>query len=494
MAKKAILVITDGIGFNPNEKTASSNAFLHAHKPTYDRLFKEVPNALVKTSGIAVGLPVGQMGNSEVGHMSIGSGRVMYQNLVKITKAIEEKTLEKNTALIKSLSTSNTVHIIGLLSDGGVHSHIEHMIALANISKMHGKKVYLHLIGDGRDVAPKSIKKYIDAIEKIVCDEIQIATISGRFYTMDRDSRWERVEKGFEQIDHAHTTTSLSIKEHIDVQYAEGITDEFLEPVSFGSYAGVEESDVMIFANFRSDRAREIVTAFGDESFSAFSREYKKPHIVTLTTYDKNFSYPVLFPSEVPTNTLSEVISNAGLNQLHTAETEKYAHVTFFLNGGIEEPFINETRVLIPSPSVKTYNMQPQMSAPQVGDTVLEAMDEAYDFIVVNFANGDMVGHTGVYDAAVEAVEAVDTELGRIVQKAKEEDYALVLVSDHGNCEEMQDEEGNTLTNHTTGEVFCFVMAEGVDAVKDGALCHIAPTVLELMGLNVPAQMEESLI
>jgi 2,3-bisphosphoglycerate-independent phosphoglycerate mutase len=492
--KKTVLVITDGIGYNPNQKTENFNAFKNAHKPTYDYLFEQVPNSLIKTSGLAVGLPDGQMGNSEVGHMCIGSGRVIYQNLVKISKAIEEDTLQENPVLVELLKASARIHIVGLLSDGGVHSHIEHIIALAKIAKSNGKKVFLHLITDGRDVDPRSAKKYVAMIEEIVDEDIVIATIGGRFYTMDRDKRWERVQKGFEQIYSAKDRVTIPVNGYVESQYEKDIVDEFLEPVAFGEYCGVEEGDGFIFANFRSDRMREIVEAIGDEGFAAFEKDHKPVALVTMTTYDKNFPYPVIYPNEVPHNTLAEVVSKHNLTQLHTAETEKYAHVTFFLNGGVEEPFLNESRVLIPSPKVKTYDMQPQMSAPAVGDAVLSAMDEGYDLVIVNFANGDMVGHTGVYEAGIEAVEAVDRELGRIVEKAKEKAYAFVLTSDHGNCEEMKDEQGNTLTNHTTGEVFCFVMSEGVESVKEGALNNIAPTVLTLMGVDIPEEMDDALI
>jgi 2,3-bisphosphoglycerate-independent phosphoglycerate mutase len=287
----------------------------------------------------------------------------------------------------------------------------------------------------------------------------------------------------------------LSPREYVDASYAKEVFDEFLEPVAFEGYEGLKEGDVVIMTNFRSDRAREITTALGSETFSAFERTFVPLHIATMTQYDANFSYPILFEKVAPEHTLAEVVSRAGLRQLHTAETEKYAHVTFFFNGGIERPYEGESRVLIPSPDVKTYDMQPEMSAPQVGEAVRKAMDDAYDLIVVNFANGDMVGHTGNYEAACEAVNAVDTQLGLILAKAKEEGYNVVLTSDHGNCEEMRDEEGNVLTNHTVGEVWCFVLAEGVEALKEGCgLNNVAPSVLKLMGLEIPQEMDAPLI
>ncbi|SFV63774.1 2,3-bisphosphoglycerate-independent phosphoglycerate mutase [hydrothermal vent metagenome] len=489
--QKTILIITDGIGYKAQ---GDCNAFDAARKPTYDWLFKTAPHALISTHGLSVGLPEGQMGNSEVGHMTIGSGRILYQDLVKISLALEEKSIEENQVLAETLEQSGRVHFIGLMSDGGVHSHIEHTIGLAQLAKNRGKQVFLHLITDGRDVSPTSAKIYLKQIEAICDENISIATLGGRFYTMDRDNRWERIEKGYRAIAEARPTTALSPEAYVEASYAKGETDEFIEPAAFEGYDGMHEGDSVILTNFRSDRVREITAALGESSFDAFERKQIPLHIATMTQYDATFNYPVLFPKEAPKNTLADVISASGHRQLHTAETEKYAHVTFFLNGGVEEPMIGESRVLIPSPDVKTYDMQPEMSAPQVGEAVRTAMDEEYDFIVVNFANGDMVGHTGNFDAARQAVEAVDTELGKIIEKAKEDGYAIVLTSDHGNCEEMCDIKGHVLTNHTVGEVWCFVLADGVKEVKEGGLNNIAPTVLKIMGLKIPPEMDEPLI
>ena len=491
MAKKTILIITDGIGYKPNSR---ANAFEAAKKPTYERLFQELPWSLIHTYGLYVGLPEGQMGNSEVGHMTIGSGRVLYQDLVKISLALKDGSLKSNDVLQGLLEKSGRIHLVGLMSDGGVHSHIDHILGLAKIAEEAGKRVFLHLITDGRDVSPTSAPEYLGKVKEALNDHISIATLGGRFYTMDRDQRWERVEKGYRAIVMAEPKTDLSPLAYVERSYEEGVTDEFILPTAFEGYEGMEEGDGILFVNFRSDRMREIVTAIGDPSFDKFERKHIHVHIATMTEYDKNFPYPVLFRKEVPKNTLAEVIAKAGLNQLHTAETEKYAHVTFFFNGGVEEPVENESRVLIPSPKVKTYDMKPEMSAPQVGDAVLTAMDEEYDFIVVNFANGDMVGHTGNFEAAIKAVEAVDHELGRIFEKAEEKDYRVVLTSDHGNCEEMVDENGKVLTNHTVGDVWCFVKAPGVTEVKPGALNNIAPTVLKLMDLPIPEEMDEPLI
>jgi len=489
--KKVLLVITDGIG---HRQSCQDNAFCNAKKSAYDYLFNNVPYSYVQTSGLAVGLPEGQMGNSEVGHMSIGSGRVLYQNLVKISKAIEDDTLKDNSVLTDIMIKSNDIHVVGLLSDGGVHSHINHLIAVAKLASQNGKKVHLHLITDGRDVAPDSAQKYIDTIEANLDENISIATLSGRFYSMDRDTRWDRVEEGYKAIAKGYPQSGLSATQYLKVQYEKEIYDEFLEPMALGRYAGFQENDGVIFINFRSDRMRELVDVVGNSAFSEFERNPAKLNLATMTQYNKSFPYPVIFEEKLPQNTLAQVISEAGLSQLHTSETEKYAHVTFFLNGGVEEPFLNETRVLVPSPDVKTYDMKPEMSAPEVGQNVQKALKEGYDFVVVNFANGDMVGHTGNYEAGIKAVEAVDKELGMLIEVCKEEGYSLVITSDHGNCEEMKDCDGDRLTNHTLYEVFCFVMDEDVKNVKNGGLNNIAPTVLKLMGLKIPEEMDEALV
>ncbi|MDP1784192.1 MAG: 2,3-bisphosphoglycerate-independent phosphoglycerate mutase [Sulfuricurvum sp.] len=491
MRKKTVLVITDGIGYSPKR---DFNAFTAAQKPTYDWLFREVPHSLIDTSGLSVGLPEGQMGNSEVGHMSIGSGRVLYQDLVKISLALEDGSFARNEPFCALLKSSNRLHLISLMSDGGVHSHIDHLIGVAEIAAEAGREVWLHLITDGRDVAPTSALLFLQTLMAHGNENIKIASLGGRFYAMDRDNRWERVQKGVDAIALAHPKSEQSVSDYIENAYAQGETDEFITPCAFDGYEGFKEGDAVLTLNFRSDRMRQLASALGDPAFKGFERTYIPIHLSTMTQYDKNLPLPVLFPKDAPTNTLAEVIADAGLRQLHTAETEKYAHVTFFFNGGIEEPYENETRVLIPSPQVKTYDMQPQMSAPEVGDAVIKAMDAGYDFVVVNFANGDMVGHTGNYEAAIRGVEAVDTQLQRIVDASKRNDYAMVITSDHGNCEEMCDDAGNMSTNHTVGKVWCFVMAEGVTAVHPGALNNIAPTVLKLMGIEKPEEMDQALI
>lgn len=491
MSKKTVLIITDGIGHN---SSCNFNAFCNAKKPTYDYLFSNVPYSLIHTYGEYVGLPDNQMGNSEVGHMTIGSGRVLYQDLVKIHLAIKNDTLKDNVIVKNTIEKSNNIHLIGLASDGGVHSHIDHIIALAKIAQNKNKKVWLHLITDGRDVAPDCAKIYIEKVLNICNENIKIATIGGRYYGMDRDNRWDRVELAYNAIANATPKTKDNILDFIDNSYKNEIFDEFLIPTALDGYDGIKDGDGVIFCNFRSDRARELSSVFAKNDFKEFEKKTLNVQIASMTQYDKNIPIPVIFEKDNPTNTLAQVISDAGLTQLHTAETEKYAHVTFFFNGGVEEPFLNETRVLIPSPNVATYDLQPQMSAPKVGEAVRTAMKNQTDFIVVNFANGDMVGHTGVYEAAIKAVEAVDYELGLILEEAKKENYNIVLTSDHGNCEMMRDENGNTLTNHTVGDVYCFVIAPNITKVKEGSLNNIAPTVLKLMGLDIPKEMDEPLI
>ncbi len=490
MKKKAILVITDGIGYSSKR---DFNAFFHAKKPTYNYLFNNVPYGMVTTYGLSVGLPDGQMGNSEVGHMTIGSGRILYQDLVKIDKAIEDGTLATNS-IVQNILQHNRVHLIGLLSDGGVHSHINHLFGLIEIALQNKNQVIVHIITDGRDVSPTSSPKYISQLIEKFGSNIEIGSISGRFWTMDRDKRWERVEKGYRAIVEAQPKTDLSPLEYVEESYQREITDEFIEPVAFKNYDGLKDNDGIIFFNFRSDRVREIVTAIGDSQFKEFAREFKNVHIATISEYHEDFIYPVIFPKEKPKNGLAETISKNGLSQFHTAETEKYAHVTFFFNGGTDTPFPNEKRVLVNSPKVQTYDMKPEMSAKEVSDEVLQAIDNGYDFIVVNYANGDMVGHTGVFEAGIKAVETVDRELGRVWKKAKENGYSFILTSDHGNCEEMKDENGNRLTNHTVGDVWCFIDSDEVEKVKDGGLSNIAPTILKLLQLPIPQEMDKPLI
>lgn len=516
--QKVVLVITDGIGYKEKK---DYNAFYLAKKPTYDYLFKNTPYSLITTHSDAVGLPEGVMGNSEVGHLSIGSGRVLYQDLAKINNAIKDDILKDNEVLNDAISNSNDIHLAILLSDGGVHSHINHLLSTIDVvskkikslecrqhaeskdidsKNLESKQIFLHLITDGRDVQPESAIKYLKRVQDFIKDYecVSIATISGRFFAMDRDNRWDRIEKYYRVLV-GDFKTNLSPVEYIESSFKESIFDEFIEPASFVDssgmhFGGIKDGDTFIFLNYRSDRAREIVRAIGIKDFSEFKREFRKINIVCMCEYDEGFNFPILFPKEKIKNTLSEIISKANLTQAHIAETEKYAHVTFFFNGGRELPFEKEERFLVPSPKVKTYDLKPEMSAEEVGNRVIECMEKGTDFIVVNFANGDMVGHTGILEACIKAVEAVDKELGKILKMSEKSGHAIIITSDHGNCEEMRDDNLKPLTNHTVGDVFCFIKAKGVEKVKNGKLSNIAPTILKIMKLEKSAEMDEALI
>ncbi len=487
MNKKAILIITDGIGYNESNKY---NAFAMANTPTYDKLFANYPNSKIKTSGKAVGLPDGQMGNSEVGHMGIGSGRVIYQNLVKISEAIKDDSLFEMDEYKKIKENSNDIHIIGLLSDGGVHSLDEHIKGVATKCG-EDRNVYLHIISDGRDVAPDSVKVYVDGLNDILDDNIKIASISGRFYAMDRDNRWDRVQEAYEVINNANNAQNVSINDYIDDMYKQDVYDEFIVPACFGGYNGVKENDNLVFCNFRSDRMKELVEVYDDDGFSGFKKDKTNVHILTMTSYNDEFNCDVWIKKENIQNTLSQVISDEGLRQFHISETEKYAHVTFFLNGGLDAPFKGEDRKLIPSMDVRTYDEAPQMRAVEIADGIIGAMEDKYDYIVANFANGDMVGHTGNLEAGIKAVEVVDESLARILEANKE--YNIIITSDHGNCEKMKDDNGKMLTNHTITDVFCFCISDKVDKINDGALSNIAPSILKLMGITAPNEMESAL-
>ena len=491
MSQKCILVITDGIGYNPSKHY---NAFAAAHKPNYERLFSEVPNTLIHTSGLSVGLPEGQMGNSEVGHMCIGSGRIIYQNLVRINKALVDGSLEKNPNLRAFLDKVKRVHIIGLYSDGGVHSHLSHFKGLASICKQAGKEVFTHAITDGRDVKPTTGAEFISDLQDFCAQNaIKFASVSGRFYAMDRDKRYERVKIYYDAL-FGKALRVGDFARYIQQSYDEGVTDEFIKPAISEDFRGLEQDDGIIFINFRNDRMKQLVRALTQAAFSEFEREFVVQNAITMTNYDDKFALSVLFEKEKIDNTLAELISKANLKQFHTAETEKYAHITFFLNGGKEEPVRGETRVLIPSPKVQTYNEKPEMSAFEVLAEVKKGIERGEDFIVVNFANGDMVGHTGDFNAAVKAVEAVDKCLGELVSAARAKNYGFIITSDHGNCEAMQDERGNLLTNHTTFDVFVFVEAKGVTKLKENlGLANIAATTLKIMGLEKPKEMNEAL-
>ncbi len=509
MSKKpTVLMILDGYGLNDNK---IGNAVAEADTPVMDALMKEYPFVKGNASGHYVGLPDGQMGNSEVGHLNMGAGRIVYQDLTKITKSIQDGDFYENPELVKACdnvkANSSALHLFGLVSDGGVHSHNAHLYGLLELAKRQKiSNVYVHCFLDGRDTPPMSGKEYVsELIEKI--HEIgvgQIATVIGRYYVMDRDNRWDRVEKAYEAIVNGNGNRAENPVEAIEKSYEKEVTDEFVVPtviVKDGEPVGtVKDGDSVIFFNFRPDRAREITRAFCADEFDGFSRE-KRIHTtyVCFTEYDITIpNKSVAFPKTKLNNTLGEYLAKCGLTQARIAETEKYAHVTFFFNGGVEAPNEGEERILVHSPKVATYDLQPEMSAPEVCDKLVEAIQSLkYDVIIINFANPDMVGHTGVESAAIKAVETVDACVGRAVAALKEVDGQMFLCADHGNAEQLIDEAtGAPFTAHTTNPVpFILINREGYGLREGGCLADIAPTLLELMGLPKPEEMSgESLL
>ena len=497
--KPVMLMILDGWGIAPSSPT---NAVTRARTPHLDFYFNRYPHSQLQCSGEAVGLPDGQMGNSEVGHLSIGSGRIIYQSLTRITRAVKDGSLETNPVLVKAMEEARDngkkLHLLGLLSDGGVHSHIDHLLGLLAMAKNQSvEKVYVHAFLDGRDTPPQSAAPFLEQVEK-ACQELEvgrIATVSGRYYAMDRDKRWDRIQKVYDIMTGGEGQEAASAAEGLEAAYAAGQTDEFVVPFRVSGVDGtVEQGDSLIFFNFRPDRARELTHAFTDTEFQGFPRkEDQLPvHFVTMTEYEKSIQAPVAFPPEEIRDTLAEVVSKAGLHQLHIAETEKYAHVTFFFNGGREQPFPNENRILVPSPKVATYDLQPEMSAYLVTEKLQEALDkDLYDLVILNFANPDMVGHTGSLEAAVKALEAVDECVGSLADKVLQKGGALCITADHGNLEEMEDPVTHApMTAHTTNPVpFLVVGAEPGTQVEDGGLSDIAPTLLELLDLPKPEAM-----
>ena len=499
MAKKPVmLMILDGFGIAP---MSDGNAVESAKKPNFDRLIKNYPSTQLQASGMFVGLPEGQMGNSEVGHLNIGAGRIIYQELTRITKEIQDGGFFTNEALMAAINNAkennSALHLMGLLSDGGVHSHIDHLKGLLDLAKKYGvKEVYLHGFMDGRDVAPSSGKDFVVEIERYM-NEIgvgKIATLSGRYYAMDRDNRWERVELAYNAMVLGKGETASSAVEAIEKSYHDNKTDEFVLPVVVDNNGMIKNGDSVIFFNFRPDRAREITRAINDKEFTGFNRETLNLTFVTMTQYDKTLEgVLVAYRPQTIENTLGEYVSNKGLNQLRIAETEKYAHVTFFFNGGVEKEYAGEDRALVSSPKVATYDLKPEMSAYEVTDELIKRIDsDKYDMIILNYANPDMVGHTGVMEAAVKAIETVDECLGKVADKILEKDGTLFITADHGNAEIMVDfSTGNPFTAHTTDPVpFVWVSnrTEG-RALKEGKLADIAPTMLNEMGLEKPEEM-----
>ena len=497
MAKQPlILIIMDGFGIGPEK----GNAIKAAEKPNLDRLFSENPITQIGASGLNVGLPDGQMGNSEVGHTNMGAGRIVYQELTRITKAVEDGSFFRNPALLNAVDRAakggKALHLLGLLSDGGVHSHNSHLYALLELAKRRGcKKVYVHAFLDGRDVPPSSGRDYVAACEAKM-KEIgvgEIATVMGRYYAMDRDNRWERVEKAYAAIAYGEGVQTSGPVQAVEASYKNGVTDEFVVPAVCAKDAQVRPGDSMIFFNFRPDRARELTRTFADPDFKGFARRngYFPVSFVCMTQYDATMpNVDVAFGPEKLKNTFAEYISRKGLTQLRIAETEKYAHVTFFFSGGVETVYPGEDRALIKSPKVATYDLQPEMSAYLVTDELLKRIDsEKYDVIILNFANCDMVGHTGVFDAAKAAVEAVDTCVGRVVDDILRHKGVALITADHGNAEKMVAADGTPFTAHTTNPVPFCVVGYPCRLREGGRLADIAPTMLKILGLPQPPEM-----
>ncbi len=493
--RKTLLIILDGFGVNPSKV---NNAVYEANTPRLDHYFAKYPHATLQTSGRAVGLPDGQMGNSEVGHITLGCGSILKQDLVRIDDAVSDGSLADNAALRAALSKAKQagrpLHLMGLVSDGGVHSHLMHLLALLRIAHAYGVRPMVHVITDGRDTAPKAAEQFIRQVEATLQETGgQIATIIGRFYAMDRDQRWERVQTAWNAYIKGEGKLAASAGEAIREAYAAGETDEFIMPRIMPDADLMQAGDQVLFFNFRNDRPREIAEALALKDFSGFERgDVGLVELTTMTEYDKAYPFPLLFPPERSSINLAQIISDAGLKQFHCAETEKYAHVTFFFNSGREAPYEGEDRTVIPSPKVETYDLKPEMSAPEVADTVIAALEKnEYGFVVVNFANGDMVGHTAVPSAVVKAVEALDREVGRLLDVAVKQNYSVLLTADHGNCDEYIDPlTGEPNTQHTVYPVPLLLIDEVPWRLStDGGLSNIAPTVLQLMGLDKPQAM-----
>jgi len=493
--KPTVLVVLDGFGLSPGKQ---NNAIAQADTPNLDRWFAHYPSTTLSASGPAVGLPDGQMGNSEVGHLTLGCGHVVRQDMVRIDDSIANGEFFINTTLLaalqKAAQAQRPMHLLGLVSDGGVHSHIRHLEALIRLCGQQGVRPLLHMITDGRDTAPKSALDYLQRVEPLLRDNGgAIASVTGRFYAMDRDQRWERTQLTWRALSRGKGEQANSAENAIKAAWIAGDTDEFIRPTLLPAFEPVQGGDQLICFNFRKDRPRQMVAALGSTDFDGFARDDVAPAEVTcFMQYDARFDMPFAFAHQHPEVTLARAIGEAGLRQFHCAETEKYAHVTYFFNGGQTTPCEGETQQLVPSPPVTTYDQQPEMSAACVADTVIEAIDSAqYDFIVVNFANGDMVGHTAVREAVIQAVEALDREAGRVIERAVETGYSVIVTADHGNCEEMVDPVTQTPhTQHTTYPVPCLVIDEQRWALScSGSIANVAATVLQLMGLEKPAKM-----
>lgn len=493
-------MILDGWGKSPDPKVSAID---NAETPFIDSLYTKYPNASLRTDGLHVGLPEGQMGNSEVGHMNLGAGRIVYQDLVKINLAVENKTLQEEQVLKDAFdyakANEKDVHLLGLVSDGGVHSHINHLFGLLDTAKAKNiDNVYVHAFTDGRDVDPKSGYGFISELEEHLAKTTgKLATVTGRYYAMDRDKRWERVKLAYDALVHGRGTQTTNILKSIQQSYEEDVTDEFIKPLVVNEkdkpIATIKDGDVVIFFNFRTDRGRQLTQALSQEDFHEYNMHKLNLHYVTMTNYDDNFEgINVVFNKDNLTETLGEVLEKHGKKQIRIAETEKYPHVTFFFSGGREEPFKGETRILRNSPKVATYDLKPEMSAYELRDALVPELKKGEtDFVCLNFANGDMVGHTGVMEAAIKACEAVDVCVKDVVTTALENNYTTILIADHGNCETMVNPDGTPHTAHTTNPVPIILIDKELKEIKDGILGDIAPTILKLMGVEQPEAMTQ---
>jgi 2,3-bisphosphoglycerate-independent phosphoglycerate mutase len=498
----ALLIILDGFGLNPDPV---NNAVAVADTPNFDRYFATCPVTSLEASGAGVGLPIGQMGNSEVGHQTIGSGTIVKQDLVRLDEAIEDGSFFQNEALLNAVLASKKnnrpLHLLGLVSDGGVHSHIDHLKALIRLCAEYTVEAQLHMITDGRDTAPQAALVYLPELEGLLQDcGGYIGSVSGRYYAMDRDNRWQRTQLAWDAIVTGQGLQAESATLAIQRSYDSGVHDEFIKPVLLPGYVPMQAGDELIFFNFRNDRTRQISAALVMENFEEFDRgnDYQPIRMTCMTYYDAKLESPIAYESIRPAITLGSIVSDAGYRQFHCAETEKYPHVTFFFNGGREKCYTGEDRKLIASPRVATYDLKPEMSAAEVADAMIDALNSnQYEFLVVNFANGDMVGHTAVRDAVIQAVEALDREVGRLLDVAVNLGYAVLLTADHGNCDEMIDPDtGKPHTQHTLYPVPCMVIDKNTSALSEGGnLSAIAPTLLQLMGIPQPEVMTgESII
>ncbi len=497
--KPVVLLILDGWGYSESD---DFNAIRNASTPVWDRLWQECPHTLIHTSGQKVGLPGDQMGNSEVGHLNIGAGRIVFQEFTRVANAVESGEFFENPALTHALdgavAAGGAVHIFGLLSPGGVHSHEEQIHAMVRMAAQRGcERIYMHAFLDGRDVPPKSAAPSLEAMDAVMAEsgKGRIASITGRYYAMDRDNRWERVQSAYDMLTLGEAEfQAADARSALQMAYARGESDEFVKATVIGEPAPIQDGDAVVFMNFRADRARELTRCFIEPDFDGFQRKAtpKLSAYVSLTQYSADFDIPAAFPPVALHNSFGEYIADLGLRQLRLAETEKYAHVTFFFNGGREQVFEGEDRILVSSPKVATYDLQPEMSASEVTDRLVEAIESGnYDAIICNFANPDMVGHTGVYEAALKAIETIDHSLGRIMEALRRVDGEILITADHGNAEQMADRKtGQPHTAHTHNPVPLLYAGRPATLEEDGALCDLAPTLLRMLGLEQPGEME----